>query len=260
MEFWKDLLQLGTQVSGYVNGPLGVILLVGGVLWFAFGRYRKWIQRYQNAPDSPSKRRWKLRLRRLMHALPIIGIIVGGFLFVGSIAWVLADVRRANEELGQTLSRYVLPRHLSEQQIDTIGTYLAQFPPQTASMTVVKNSEEANSYRADFQRAVEKGGWTITSIKYDDDIPEGITAYFLQTMSSQASQNDPKKPNIEAIFARALSQAKIRPFSTGGGSHIDYKENSFDIRVGRRRMDDGDLIAKKQRKERLQKMLDDDAE
>lgn len=259
-EFWKDLLQLGAQVSGVVSAPLAVILWVGAggwLLWSLWSKIRK--RAIGNGPhQSRAAVVWRRRLAAFLHMLPIIGIVVGGLLFTVSVAWVLADNRRANEETIQVLSRYVLPRHLSEEQIGTIGGYLSKYAPCEAKFVVVKNSEEASSYRSDIQRALQLGGWTITSIDYSDDIREGITTQFTQTIESSQARPDPKHPKVDELFRQALEQAHVQLTGTGANSGQGIKNNVFAINIGRRRMDDGDLVAKKREQERARRILEEE--
>jgi preprotein translocase subunit SecE len=216
--------------------------------------------RSKNTRESKIAARWRRRFMSFVHALPIIGIIVGGCLFVGSIAWVMADDRRANEEFAKTLSRYVLPRHLTELQIAKVADYLSKFDPHEAKFTIVKNSEEANSYASDIQRALQQGGWKISSFAYSDDVTEGISTQLTETTQSAQMPADPKHPKADQLFTQAFQDAKISLAGSGSGSGLAVTANSFSIKIGRRRMDDGDLIYKKQIKERAQRMLEDASE
>jgi hypothetical protein len=56
------------------------------------------------------------------------------------------------------LQRWVIPRHLTQEQIASIGNYLLKFPPYSVRFNVQENDEEASSYRADLQQAIEQGG------------------------------------------------------------------------------------------------------
>jgi hypothetical protein len=213
----------------------------------------------------------------LIHALPIIGILLGGFLFTGSIAWMLAANRSANEEFEQTLRRYVLPRHLSDDQISTVADYLKGFDSQTALILVPKGDSEAGSYASDFYKALQQGGWTVTmrpcvdiaerlnlsqerlnaidANTWCENLPEGISTYFRQTQNSSQT-NDPKHPKPDQLLSQALQKARVRISGSGGGSGINTTENLFVIRIGARRMDDGDLIGEKLRRERARKVLE----
>jgi len=217
-------------------------------------------------------------LSGLVHALPIIGIVLGGCLFTGSIAWMFAEGRRANENIEQTLNRYVLPRHLTEKQIAAIADYLKGFEPQTVKILIPKGNSEAGSYASDFYTALQQGGWAVTSMgpcidvsdrlnlsqeklsAYTNDwceqMPEGISLQFTQTTES-AQINDPKHPKPDRLFSQALLKARVPITSSGGGSGVAITQNSFVIRIGARRMDDGDLIAKKQQQERARRVLED---
>lgn len=208
--------------------------------------------------QTPEKtRRWQRRYKKFMHALPIIGLLVGGIVFLVSLIWVLIEHRRTNDEIAQTLSRYVLPRHLTEVQIAAVATYLSKFDPQEVELLVLRNSEEAGAYRADVQRALMQGGWS-TTIKYSDDVREGISTQFMRTRESFNARPDPKHPTAEQLFLEAVRIAQIPISGNGSGTAAEgATANSFSIQIGRRRMDDGDLIWKKQQKERARSLLQD---
>jgi hypothetical protein len=193
---------------------------------------------------------------KLMEIVPIIGILIGGMIFVGSIAWVVADNRRAARDVSETLARYVLPRHLTEQQITTVAEYLSKTAPQKVNYIVAKNNTEASAFWSDINRAITQGGWSLDKIEYSDDVQQGITTHYQQTMESARQPVDPKQPKPDVIFRDALKAARIQLSGGGGGSGIDTKENVFTIKVGIRRMDDGDLIGKKLMQERARRILD----
>jgi hypothetical protein len=200
--------------------------------------------------------KWKHRVMTILNLWPMIGIVMFGLLFIVCVVYQLTDNRRANSEIQETLSRYVLPRHLTEQQITIIGDYLLQYNPQQVKMVVIKNTEEASSYRADIQRALTRGAWEIISIDYSDDVQEGISAHFVETQESSQRRPDPKHPKAIEVLQKAFQQARVQWAGIGSGSGIAVTANSVTISIGRRRMDDGDLIGKKQMQERARRILE----
>ena len=260
--------EAGLQMSGYQNQPASIVFGVVAALGLGYALFHHLRERRAGGElnvlsDAQLRRRkrWKRRLNAFIHALPIIGILSGGFLFVGSIAWVLADVRKQNDEVSRTLTRYVLPRHLTDIQISAISNYLQKFPPKDVKFIVVKNNEEAGSYRADFQRALVAGGWTISEISYSDDIGEGVSTEFNEPQVNANARPDPKNPKADQLFAAALKDAHMRPSgSTSSGSGSGITAETFVIKIGRRRMDDGDLIVKKQIQERKRRLLQEEEE
>lgn len=255
------LAEAALQVSGYQNLPLAVVLGCGAVVglgYAAFHYVRGWLLKPARDERSAQRlKRWRRKLSGFINALPVIGVLVGGFIFVASIAWILSDSRKANADLAKTMARYVLPRHLTDDQITAISKYLSGFPSQAVKFLVMKNSEEASSYRADFQRAIEQGGWRVTAVDYTDDIPEGITTQIIQTMVSMQAPRDPRAPRVDELFAQALRQAHVPLSAQQSGGGIAVTENSFQIRIGRRRMDDGDLKYREQQRERAKRILED---
>jgi hypothetical protein len=244
---------MGFDWSGRIIGILGVTLLAGIIALFS-GQYDELRQR-----QYPNLSRfiliWRRRSMSLFQMWPTIGIVLGGLIFIGCVVWQLAENRRANAEIQETLSRYVLPRHLSEQQINTIGDYLSKYDPQQFKMMVIKNNEEASSYRADIQRALTAGGWDLSTIDYSDDVREGISLQFTETQESSRQRPDPKHPKPLEILRSAFQQARVQLAGTGSGSGVGITANSTTISIGRRRMDDGDLVGKKQMQERARRIL-----
>jgi hypothetical protein len=266
---------LGTILSFFGQILAGVIFVIWpdrkDVAWALFiicclgmaGSVGMWLWGYlqsQNTQKSKVAARWRRRFMSFVYTLPIIGIVVGGCLFVGSIAWVVIDNRRANDEFSKTLSRYVLPRHLTDLQITKVADYLSKFDPQVVQITVIKNSEETNSYVSDIQRALQQGGWKISSFVYSEDVPEGISTNLTETQQSAQMPADPKHPKADQLFTQAFKDAKISLQGSSSGSGQAITANLFSIKVGRRRLDDGDLMYRKQLKERAQRMLDDASE
>jgi hypothetical protein len=258
------------------HDPVGSIVIAGGitglVLWvaniFDWGKWGTTISSLIGLVGGLSvvflllKRlcrvstKWRRRVMTVITLWPMIGMVVGGLIFIGCVIWQLVDNRRSNAEIQETLSRYVLPRHLSEQQIITIGEYLSKYDPQQFKMIVIKHNEEASSYRADIQRALTLGGWELSTIDYSDDVREGIGLQFTETQESSQRRQDPKHPKPLELLQRAFQQARVQLAGSGSGSGVSITANSMTISIGRRRMDDGDLIGKKQMQERARRILE----
>lgn len=263
--FWKDF----RDVRAWGFSGLGVVLLLVGFVWrygvvavlsvvvlgaLSYGAFSYFQKRLNE--DSARYKRWKRRMNHLVHALPVIGILVGGFLFVGCVAWMLAEGRQANEDVARTLTRYVLPRHLTEAQIKTISTYLSGFPSQTVSFLVIRNSEEASSYRADIQRALTDGGWTISGINYSDDVPEGLQTRLMGPLNAPQQPQNAKNLPPDQLFANAMKKASVAIGGSSSGGGVNVTTTTFIITIGHRRMDDGELTYKKVLKERAQRLLE----
>jgi hypothetical protein len=200
---------------------------------------------------------WRRRLMSLLQIWPSIGMVVGGLLFIACVWWQLAENRRANAEIHETLSRYVLPRHLSEQQIKTIGDYLAQYPPQQYKFVLIKNYEEGGAYRVDIQRALTLGGWDVTGYDYldGDEVREGLCLQYTETQESSQKRPDPKHPKPMEVLQKAFQLAHVAVNGTGGGSG---PADTMAISIGHRRMDDEELIGKEQMRERARRFLEGD--
>jgi hypothetical protein len=145
-------------------------------------------------------------------------------------------------------------RHLTEQQIKTIGDYLSKYEPQDVKFIVAKDNEECSSYHADIQRAVEQGGWKVTPIDYRNDTQEGISLDLVQPPDKAQARPDPNHPTPDILLNESFRQARV-PISSSGGGRIGITEVIFTVSIGRRRMDDGDLVGKKARLERALRTL-----
>jgi hypothetical protein len=99
-----------------------------------------------------------------------------------------------------------------------------------------------------------RGGWEVTTIDYSDDVREGISAQFMETQES-SQRRDPKRPKANELLQTAFQQARVQWSGIGSGSGVGVTANLVTITVGHRRMDDGDLIGKKQREERARRIL-----
>jgi hypothetical protein len=227
------LLAMAAQVSGYNNVAIA-LGLIGLAVFFLVPpivhHTRAWQKRIRARPPK--------RRGRMYQMIPIIGILVSGFAFTICGAWIVYDNRRANQEISNALSRYVLPRHLSEDQIAKIGEYLRKFEPQKFNFLVTPNNEEASSYRADIQRALTEGGWELETIDYSDKISQGISMQTRMTQASSQAKPDPKRPRADTMLQNAFKDAKVQLSGLGSGSGT---EDSFTINVGARRTDDSDL-------------------
>lgn len=213
-----------------------------------------WFSRESSAISIAGRSRQAAILKGFL-MWPSIGIIIGGMIFIVSVAWMLNDNRRAVHEISQVLSRYVLPRHLSEQQIKTISDYLSQHEPQKFKMAVTKNNGEANGYASDIRQALVNGGWELVSTDYNTEFTQaGIAAQFQESLES-ARHNDPKHPKPPDLLNGAFKSARVTDLSIGRGSGSSITENSFIISIGNRRMDDGDLIGKRIMREQALRTL-----
>jgi hypothetical protein len=162
--------------------------------------------------------------------------------------------------LQTAMKRYVLPRHLTDSQISTIANYLSRHDPQQIKLVQLKNNEESSAYRADFQNALTKGGWTIVSVDVSDDLQEGVCTSFIQTMASAQQPRDPRHPNADELLREAFRQAHVQLNSTGGGSGQGITANSLTLTIGRRRVDDSDLRGREATMEMYRRLLNEQQE
>jgi hypothetical protein len=181
--------------------------------------------------------------------LPIYGMAISGIIFVLCAAWWLTNNYRATMAMQQALDRYVLPRHLTADQIATIGRYLKQYDPLRYNMKILANSTEASAYAQDIRTALEDGGWRAVYIEQVPNLPEGITYY--RERSSDAARV-PGTHGSRQLFIDALKAAKVR-VEGGGGSSASGRapEIELTVIVGARSMSDADDILRRQMQEEL---------
>jgi hypothetical protein len=203
---------------------------------------------------------WRRRFMTALSLWPIIGMFGGALIFLSCAVWLFSDNRATNREIQQALRRYVLPRHLTEQQTAAISGYLLQHDPPKETkviITVPERDAEAAAYADDIRQALVKGGWPIAPINTANDVQEGLGAQFWQTEQSSKIPADAQHPKLNDLLRQALHAARIEFGNFGGGGGQAITENSLTISVGHRRMDDGDLKGKAMLRERAIRMLKD---
>ncbi|MBZ9860729.1 hypothetical protein [Mesorhizobium sp. CA12] len=181
----------------------------------------------------------------------------GSVFMVGLIAATLLLVRPLRNEMTgmrKAMDRYVMPRHLSQEQQTKIADLLSAHPPQEVILVQPHRCEEASSYRSDFHTALTKGGWKIKTVEISDDIGEGVTLHSRAPIVTGGDSDD--KPL--QILGDALRSAGVAITGTGSGRGQRDTEYLLYLKIGRRRMDDNDLILKEEIKQQigeLQKQL-----
>jgi hypothetical protein len=82
--------------------------------------------------------------------LPIILIWIGSFCILGGLTWIYASYRTSQGEILTALQRYVLPRHLNEEQIKLISEHLKKFDaPPIEVKVLTPNVNEAKVFASD---------------------------------------------------------------------------------------------------------------
>lgn len=171
------------------------------------------------------------------------------------VAWIdtLAEIRRNNEivalrndvqSIAKVIDRVVLPRHLTKRQQAVISGFLSQFEPKEYSFRLSARDEEVGSFRSDIEQALIKAGWTRSSTNpyvYADDVQEGLSINFTQTMEHAQKANDPRNPNPSVLLQEAFGLAGVRINGTGGGSGINVTQDLFVISIGHPRKDSYEL-------------------
>lgn len=256
------IVRSGTSAS--LSWPaLAVLFVISSIGYAGISLYLRW-QRGTFGYRWP--RKFSGMLATIIIYVPIIigvAFCVWAY-FIGSTLYGLNDDVR---HLRAQMVRYVLPRRLTPEQTASIADYLSHQDPQQVIMNVINRDEEAGSFRADLQIALEKGGWAVSDIKYADDIQEGLSISMSQPFVEPPANPDPferlhPKPNPVAILAEAFRLAKIQVQGTGGGSGRNITTTTITISIGHRRRDKWAVLPpnfeEQRRKEPIGELTDDE--
>jgi hypothetical protein len=159
--------------------------------------------------------------------------------FIGvKVQGVNEDVRHIKAQM----VRYVLPRKLTPEQIASIGEYLSLQDRNQVVFQIISRDEEASSFRADIQQALEKGGWAISDFKYADDVQEGLRISMVSPMPPTPAPVNPYdrvnlKPTPIQILSEAFKRAGVQIQGTGSGGGISITATTITISIGHRRRD-----------------------
>jgi hypothetical protein len=156
--------------------------------------------------------------------------------FIGTAVLRMKDDAK---HLRAQMVRYVLPRQLTPEQIESIGEYLSHQENNQVVMQVVNRDEEASSYRANIQQALEKGGWAVSDIKFVDDIEEGLSLSIQSPLAPPETPYDRlhPRPRPTEILAQAFKRAGVQIQGMGGGSGVAVTTTTIIISIGHRRRD-----------------------
>jgi hypothetical protein len=153
----------------------------------------------------------------------------------------LASLRNDQQSITQALDRFVLPRQLSERQMDSIGGYLKQFPSVVFSFDIAKGDEEAGQYAADLGRALEKGGWHLSAkdpyTYVEEPVYVGLSIGFRQAPGHAQMATDYRNPGANLVLQEAFGLAGVIVDSSGSGTDSTTTEDEIRLTVGHRRRD-----------------------
>jgi len=215
----------------FVLTTLGLLALLAGIAW------------------PPSSQEMRTLITPVVE--PIARSFVWILLFFITALWLvnavpvfragdIAVVREDLKAIRSDFRRYVLPRHLTADQIATIAAHLSKYDPRHAKIQVIAGDNEASNYRADFHRALEQGGWTIDSIDYvanaaNSPIAEGLSMQVHTPMVIPAPRPDPKHPTPDMILRDAFNLARVQLDGTVGSGSAHNIPYSLTLIFGHRR-------------------------
>jgi hypothetical protein len=152
----------------------------------------------------------------------------------------IVSLRNDEQSITATLERFVLPRQLSDSQIKEIVEILRNSPTLVVSYDIAQGDEEAGSYRADIQKALDKAGWHLkngSAINYIVDPMPGLAVRFELAPSQEQPKAQPNpsaaRPDLALRDAFALSGVRVDSFQEAGNNAV----TGVIITIGHRRRD-----------------------
>jgi hypothetical protein len=175
LSHWDDL-----AVRVIVILVAGVILAcVGAVRRFIFAVWKKiWGKVKETVLDPRVVPAGTVSVRLYLLSVLLLALAV---FCVSFWSWKLErDTRRLKAEM----IRYVLPRQLSKEQIETFGKYLSSHSqPHEVEIRYIVGDAEAQSYANDFSAAFKAGNWVPKMSPID---PAAITCKAIPQVSSHS--------------------------------------------------------------------------
>jgi hypothetical protein len=135
------------------------------------------------------------------------------------------------------LQKWVIPRHLTPEQITAIGEHLRKFPPQPVSFVVNRHDDEAARLRGDIANAIVWGRWTIASNEYEPLGSRGIRITSRVTDATNRRAKDPRNPRPDDVLQEAFRQAGVAIEGGGSSSGPEIVQDTVTIEIGARRND-----------------------
>jgi hypothetical protein len=135
----------------------------------------------------------------------------------------------------KALQRFVIPRHLTPAQGDSIASHLKRYPPHMYHFEVRKFDSEADSFRAEMQTALKEGGWNLGTITHKSDVRPGINLQIYRPLTT--TQNNPREPDALELLSEAMRLAGVEIDGKGSGSAQGVNEVRLTISIGERRRD-----------------------
>jgi len=208
-----------------ICGTLLFVVSLVSLGWDYRTSITKPIEAIQSALNLPTVRSFLIQGSLLLALLIVLLLIL------------FRPLSRQIQEMRRLLDRYVVPRHLTEEQIDTIAGHLREYPPGRVVLRFPGHDSETAAFRGDFGRALRQGGWEV-SHEISDEGREGISMYL------QRPPNDGQRSNTDIEKSRdvlkgAIQKAGVHLEGDGSGGTKPGEEAKLILTIGPRRMDDG---------------------
>lgn len=242
--FLEGIVQPITQ-GNYISsraiafGLLGIGCLVWGVIW-----WKKPVNGHLKGLRA-SAEKLANDFRIWLAVFAVIWIYYSAMSVVDGIHRnnELSTLRNDQNSITNVLDRFVLPRQLSESQIQSFGDFIKQFPKPDVAIEVVKGDEEAANYAQDLKKAFIKASWMTenTGIMWttipENDLPD-ILVSMKETAEHSKIQATSDQPKMITILRMGFGLAEMRGNGWQGPT-LDQSlvRDRIVITVGHRRRD-----------------------
>jgi len=227
------------SLPAIVVAVIGFLILLCGLFWHRLKPQTE-TKFTSTLAQIASEPRWWLLAIFFTWAYMVVTTTIAGIQRNNEIV----SLRNDEQSMAKVLDRLVMPRHLTKDQQRAISSFLLQFEPREYAFRLPLRYEEAGSYRSEIEQALIKGGWTRSTVNpylYTEDVPEGLTISFTQTMEHAQKQSDFRNPNASLVLQEAFGLAGVRLNGTSGGSGINVTQERLEIGIGRSRKDSYEL-------------------
>jgi hypothetical protein len=212
---------------------LGLIIFVAGLLWT---RIRS------RLPATLSDGLTRLAANAKTWVVMVMAVFLYNCLLQVRQNNEVAALRNDQQSIARVLDRIALPRHLSDRQVEIIADILQNFSAPKIALEVIQGDDEASDYRADIQRALEKGGWHVTSISQVVNTPEAqipdFSIYYLPAPghAQTGGATDFRHPSVVMGLREAFGLAGVGEISgSNDGGSGNVAQDTIKITIGHRR-------------------------
>ena len=227
----------------WITIPMGLIMFV--YLVYELRYSPKAQDQASGAENASSIERFSINPFTMMSIMFIM--------WLGLCAWLLIISTKVSS-IRSDVNCFVMPRSLTGEQISRMGEFLSKSDPHEIIMNQVENDDEAGSYRGDFYKAFQEGGWTIASVNVVPLVHQDISLHYSEPLQTPPPREDPKHPIPHTIVLQAMKYADVMNNGFGSESSGAITKYSLSLSIGHRRRD-GFACAEARNKHRQERLL-----